>query len=113
MAEKGVPLGVGTELPRTPLIFEEKVKWPLDEVEGDIEKEEEDVRFRANYSSVDDSIEAVMRNVSKDLITGDIVKLPLKEAKEKFGNRLAIASLGTVRKEAGSEEVGIIYDATH
>ena len=40
----GVPLGVGVEVPRTPAVYDPKVKWALDDLGGELDREVE------NYS---------------------------------------------------------------
>ena len=35
IAAEGVPIGVDIELPRTPAVFEEKTKWPLEPEEAE------------------------------------------------------------------------------
>ena len=35
IAADGVPIGVDIELPRTPSVFEEKTKWPLEPEEAE------------------------------------------------------------------------------
>ena len=46
--EEGVSIGVGVVMPRTPAVFEEKVKWSLDEHDGNEQNESE------NYGTVED-----------------------------------------------------------
>ena len=44
---------------------------------------------------------------------GTIVRLPEHEAKEKYGERLAVAALGAVPKELGSDRVRLIHDGSY
>ena len=46
--EEGVDIGVGVVMPRTPAVFEEKVKWSLDEPDGNEQNDSE------NYGTVED-----------------------------------------------------------
>ena len=39
MAAGGVEIGVDTELPRVPAVFEEKTKWPLEAVDAELEEQ--------------------------------------------------------------------------
>ena len=77
--EDGVPLGVDDELPRTPAVFEEKVKWSLVEEVGPHEGE------RSNFSSVEphcEEVESLFREEAKE---GWMVEMTDQEAIDKFG----------------------------
>ena len=51
--------------------------------------------------------------VEEDIERGHVIRMDKQAAVEKFGGRLAVASLGAVPKELGSSKVRIIHDATH
>ena len=55
----------------------------------------------------------IKRQINEELERGAVVAMSRKEAEQKFGSRLAVASLGAVPKEVGSAAVRIIHDATH
>ena len=42
-----------------------------------------------------------------------MIRLPLSEAQEHWGDRLRLAALGAIEKRPGSSEVRVIYDGTH
>ena len=101
---QGVNLGVDDPLPRTPLVFEEKTKWKLEEYTG------EDDRDRENYCSTEgfeDKVEELFREEER---LGWMVNLSDEEAKQKYGDRLHVASLGVVDEGA---KIRVVHDATH
>ncbi|CAE8725125.1 unnamed protein product [Polarella glacialis] len=93
LAAKGIAIGVGVELPRTPAVYEEKKSWKLKEIE--------------------DSIQDIRRQVDLDVKAGAALRMEKKVAKEKYGDWLTVAALGAIVKEPGSEEVRILYDGTN
>ena len=108
VVEEGVRLGVDTEMPRTPRVFEEKTRWTVDSTEEEMQE-----ILAGNYSSAEDNSEDIRRQVEEELKLGTIKKMTLKEAQDKYGSRLAVAALGAVPKEVGSSRVRVIYDGTY
>ena len=106
---RGVPLGVGVDLPRTPAVFPPKLKWALKEQEafGGSASLEEEFRgaTRTNYSSAVGHAEAVERVLKKQEAGGQVWALPETEARAKFGDRLQIASLSAIEKGTTDEGV--------
>ena len=109
IAADGVPIGVDVELPRTPDVFEEKVKWPLEPEESDTAE----FWGGENYESALLHMADIRRQVDEDVLAGAAVRMSVAAAKLKYGNRLTIACLGAVPKEPGSEIVRILYDGTN
>ena len=70
VAEVGVPIGVGVELPRVPDVFEPKVKWNLSEAEGEFVDTKAD-----NYSSAVESMAKVREQVEEDVRKGFIKRM--------------------------------------
>ena len=98
LSAAGVPLGVDCELPRVPEVYEEKTKWknaPLEDHEVS--------RWMENYGSVDDHVEAVRAQFTKDQAQGWMAHCPLEEAKLRWPGRLRIAGLGAIEKKPGSK----------
>ena len=108
MAGKGVPLGVDEEMPRTPKVFEEKVKWPRELVEEDIQE-----IWADNYESAEAGKEDIYRQVDEEVKRGTIKLMSESEARERYGERLAVAALGAVPKELNSDRVRLIHDGTY
>ncbi|CAE7264418.1 Abcg1 [Symbiodinium natans] len=108
VASQGVPIGVGVELPRTPHVFEPKVKWNLSEAEGEF------VDTKAeNYSSARESMARVREQVLEDVKKGLVERMTKCEAESEFKGRLAIAALGAVPKALDSDEVRVVHDGSY
>ena len=116
----GVPLGVGTELPRTPAVFPEKTKWALAEQAewgGDsVEARNFTGSRRANYSSAVGFRKEVEAQLREQATRGEVVIMPEKDAEAKYGSKLTIASLSALEKgldDDGLLEVRILLDGTN
>ena len=108
VASRRVRLGVDMEMPRTPAVYEEKVKWTVDaadEVMRDI--------LADSYESAVENSEDIERQVLQDVENGTIIRLMEHEAKRRFGGRLAVAALGAVPKELGTKKVRLIHDGAY
>lgn len=95
-------------MPRTPEVYEEKVKWTVDandEVMRDI--------LADNYESTVENCEDIERQVLQEVENGTILRLMEHEAKRRFKGRLAVAVLGAVPKELGTKKVRLIHDGTY
>ena len=108
VAEEGVCLGVDEELPRVPEVFEEKEKWNLSFTEEDFRDTLAD-----NYKSAEENSVDIARQVAEEVERGSIIRMSLKEAEKKYAGRLAIAALGAVPKEQGSNVVRIVHDGSY
>ena len=108
VARVGVSLGVDEEMPRTPLVYEEKTKWTVEPTEEDLQ----DV-FADNYVSAEENAGDIARQVREEVEAGSIVKMSEEEARHRFGGRLAVAALGAVPKELGTTRVRLIHDGTY
>ena len=108
VAARGVRLGVDLEMPRTPAVYEEKVKWTVDatdEIMRDMLAE--------NYESAEENAEDIARQVLHEVEIGTIVRMMEHEARRKYKGRLAVAALGAVPKELGTKKVRLIHDGTY
>ena len=108
IAADGVSLGVDEEMPRVPGVFEEKLKWAREFTEEDLRQV-----WAENYSSAEECKEDIWRQVDEEVASGTIMRLSEEEAKEKFGERLAVAALGAVPKELNSDRVRLIHDGSY
>ena len=108
VASKGVPLGVDEELPRNPLVYEEKLKWTVNPTDEDFQ----DI-LADNYASAEENAADIRRQVLEEVQKGTILKMTESEAKKRFGGRLAVAALGAVPKELGTSKVRLIHDGTY
>jgi hypothetical protein len=113
IVKKGARIGVGSELPRTPAVFEAKEKWALKEVSSRIEEMRFEEKFRDNYSTAVDHMQAVKQQVADDVNIGRIVVTSKREARDKFKDRLVIASIGAVPKDLEWSELRVVFDGTN
>ena len=103
---KGARVGPNAKLPRVPAVFEKKIKWrQYKEEESSLDMERDD------YLSARDHARLVQKQFETEAAMGCMIEMPLSEAKQKFGDRLALASLGAIGKKDGS--VRVIHDGTH
>lgn len=97
-------MGVDEEMPRTPQVYEEKVKWtvgPTDECFRDVLAE--------NYISAEENHEDIERQVLEEVTNGNILRMSEAEARSRFAGRLAVAALGAVPKELGANRLRLIH----
>ena len=99
----GTPVGVGVKLPRTPAVYEKKLKWrKLDETTF--------VEEVANYKSILGAIEPVHQQFLLEEKMGHMYQLSDEEAKKRFPG-LRVAAQGAIEKSDSSFRV--VHDATH
>ena len=91
LAERGAALGVDEEMPRTPLVFEEKTSWRFNVVEEVLKD-----KWSENYSSADENAEDIERQIKEEVAAGTIVRMREEEAAARYKGRLAVAALGAV-----------------
>ena len=89
----GVKLGVDVELPRTPSVFEEKVRWNLDGPDYKMANVSE------NCGAVEENMTEVRKLFEKERSLGWMVEMSDKEAQEANGEKLHIASLAVVTEK--------------
>ena len=104
----GFPVGVLAPLPRTPHVYEEQTSWRLEE--EPLMREEV---WRSNYQSVDLHTDFAYSHFEEECQEGLMEKLTLEQAKEKYGDKIAISSLAVLVEENHQGKRRIIHDATH
>jgi hypothetical protein len=102
--EKGVALGVGIKMPRTPEVFEEKTKWNLDEPDEGM------VHESGNYGTVEDNIEKVRELFREEQQLGWMEEMTDIEAERRFGKDLYVAALAVVTER---DKVRVVHDGTN
>ena len=116
LVRTGVPLGVQGEIPWVHQVYDKKEKAEKDEAfpawedrTGELGEE----IFRSNYGSATAHLDKVRKTVEEEEKKGWIRRIPLREAKEIYGNDLQVASLGAVPKDVNWEEIRVVHDGTH
>ena len=116
----GVPLGLGVDLPRTPAVFPPKLRYSLKEqLEWGGASERAAAykgAWRSNYSSAVGFAREVEKVLREQEAAGEMLVLPEAVARERYGDRLAVASLAALEKsvtEDGVTEVRVLHDGTH
>ena len=97
-AASGVRLGVDRVLPRAPLVFYEKTKWKLPELQ-----DWQEPCWQENYTSAKDRPDILRAQFIEDEGEGMMLRMGLGQAKARFGDRLCIAAMAAIEKSAGSE----------
>jgi hypothetical protein len=95
-------------LPRTPAVFSRKVKWRLGELDPLAQPE-----WRPNYSSLDDHVPQVKKQFEQEEERGFMGRTSLRQALSRYGDSLSVGAIGAIEKKGETEEVRIIFDATH
>jgi hypothetical protein len=100
----GVNLGVDSPLPRTPAVFEEKVRWRLSDDVGPGENTND------NYQSVAPHLDAVRRLFLEEERLGWMVELSEEDARKQYGDKLFIAALGVVEEK---DKIRVVHDGSN
>jgi len=85
-------------------VFEEKTKWSLPDAVEPVSG------AGGNYASVGPHMDAVKALFLAEAAAGWMEEIPVAVARERYGERLAIASLGVVEEK---EKIRAIHDASH
>ena len=107
-AEEGLPLGILEPLPRTPHVFEEQVKWPLDNSPW-----EPVLSWVPNYHSVKDHESYVREKFEEDVAEGLMERMSLRDFQERYGEDRAIAALAVIVEDETTGKKRVIHDASH
>ncbi|OLP78827.1 Polyadenylate-binding protein, cytoplasmic and nuclear [Symbiodinium microadriaticum] len=107
-AEEGLPLGILEPLARNPHVFEEQLKWPLENAPW-----EASLAWVPNYASVEEHLAFAREKFEEDVEEGLMAKMTLQEFKERYGENRAIASLAVIVEDELKDKKRIIHDATH
>ena len=98
-----MPVGVGYDFPRTPAVFEEKVKWASDEMQDPLEKE------ATNYRSVNGFETQVRELFREEAADGWMIEMTDEQAEREHGANLRIAALAVVIE---TEKIRVVHDGT-
>ena len=100
----GVTLGVDVPMPRTPLIFEKKTKWSLEE------PPEEDERDRDNYKSIVGFESQLEKMFREEAAAGWMEEVTDEEARKRYGERLCMGFLGVVDEKT---KIRVVHDGSN
>ncbi len=114
---RGVRLGVGTRLPRTPAVYARKTRWRMaEQASADFNDEvSTESVWRENYRSAKQCAEAVERQLEKHHGRGLARKVAAERAELEYPG-IRVSSLGAVAKltEAGAEpNIRLVLDGSH
>ena len=116
----GVRVGVGCQMPRVPAVNARKRKWKLKEQEDPDGHQWYEPALGAdnkNCSSAAELDEAVGSHLDQSVLKGQAFRLTNEEAREKYGSKLVIASLGAMvksgAKDTGDLKIRLLFDGTH
>ena len=107
-AEEGLPVQILDPLPRTPHVFEEQLKWPLENSPW-----EASLAWVPNYSSVEEHADFARAKFEEDVREGLMAKMSMGEFLERYGEHTAIAALAVIVEDEELDKKRIIHDATH
>ena len=69
--------------------------------------------WRSNYQSVEDHVQFIREHFEEECNEGLMEKLTIEQAKERYGDRIAISSLAVLVEENHQGKKRVIHDATH
>ena len=104
----GLPLGVLEKLPRTPGVFEQQVKWALDEDPGAVWSLEKE-----NYGSAEQHEEHLRSHLEAEVEMGLVTKMKVSDFEELYGDNRAVAALAVLVEDELSGKKRVIHDGTH
>ena len=101
-------MGILDPLPRTPHVFEEQLKWPLENAPW-----EASLAWVPNYGSVEEHREFAKAKFEEDVEEGLMAKMSLGDFLDRYGIHTAIAALAVIAEDEAKDKKRIIHDATH
>lgn len=104
----GFPLGVLEDLPRTPGVFEQQVKWALEDdptMQWDMAKN--------NYASASLHEEHLRAHLEAEVEAGLMDKMSGAEFEKRYGENRAIAALAVLVEDEASGKKRVIHDGTN
>jgi hypothetical protein len=119
----GVRYGVAERLPRTPAVYPQKKKWRLDSQKENLDEaalNESRANYEGmineNYKSATIYPRELDEILEKKVAAGRAFKLTMKEAQERFGKALTVASLGALVKsttEGSPVSLRLLFDGSN
>jgi hypothetical protein len=104
---KGTPVGIGVKMPRTPAVYERKVRWR----KYDQEMDGEPPHSKHNYVSAKDHLDEIEQQFREEEKLKMMKEIPVEEGRRRYGSELLVAAIGAIEKS--DESFRVIHDATH
>eukprot|EP00435_Cladocopium_sp_Y103_P063578 s369_g25.t1 len=104
----GLPLGVLEQLPRTPGIFEQQVKWALDYDPGAVWSLE-----KSNYMSAVEHEGHLREHLEAEVDMGLVTKMTDGDFESTYGDDRAVAALAVLVEDETTGKKRVIHDGTH
>ena len=107
-AKTGLPLGILNELPPTPVIFEEQLRWNLESEDwsGSVWQKE-------NYMSAAEHEKYLTEHLDQEVAEGLMVKMEEEDFIQAFGENRAVAALAVLVEDEVTGKKRVIHDGTH
>ena len=105
MHTRGYEWGIRYPLPRTPHVFEEQLRWPLDNPPW-----EPGLRWVPNYSSVEEHADFAKAKFEEDIAERMMIKMSLHDFKARYGEHRAIAALAGIVEDEAIGKKRMIHD---
>ncbi len=113
---EGVPIGVGLRLPRTPAVYDRRVRWSLDEQRhrGAYLEPQKSFEWRDNYKSTYAHESEIEQQLEKLASEGKALKFQEDALRRRWPDAVP-ASLGALEKigAAGDLTVRLLFDGSH
>ena len=104
----GLPLGILEKLPRTPNMYEQQVKWALDNDPNAVWS-----LAKGNYVSAVQHVQHLRSHLEAEVEMGLMEKMSSAEFEGRFGENRAIAALAVLVEDEVSGKKRVIHDGTH
>ena len=107
-AKAGLPLGVKSQMPRTPAAFEKQTEWSLVD-----DPTEECELARSNYPSAAEHEGHLRSHLEAEVKEGLVEKLEVEEFERRFGPDRTVAALAVLVEDEETGKKRVIHDASH
>ena len=107
-AKTGLPLGVLNELPRTPEVFEEQLRWNLEAEDWSSAAWQKD-----NYSSAAEHEKYLTEHLEQEVREGLMARMEEEEFIKTYGENRAVAALAVLVEDEVTGKKRVIHDGTH
>ena len=107
-AQRGLPVGIKSPLPRTPEVYEEQTSRKLEMGPADVAK-----AWKANYESAAEHIDYVREHFDAEVAEGLMLKLDEDAFWRRYGDEAALSAIAVLVDEGPPQKKRVIHDASH